>query len=165
MNPHPHASRRDSSKPKFLADEMLGRLAKWLRILGYDTKYASGIPDSELLRIAEAEGRILLTRDTLLIRRKACQDYYFIESDHWREQLRQLWLDAGLTCDALLTICAMCNEPLRTVDKESVKSSVPEYVYETQEDFSRCENCRRVYWSATHVNKIRTELENLRREP
>jgi uncharacterized protein with PIN domain len=165
MNLHPNACHRNSSKPTFLADEMLGRLAKWLRILGYDTKYVSGIPDSELLRIAQTEGRILLTRDTLLIRRKACKNYYFIRSDHWREQLRQLWLDAGLKCEALLTRCAMCNKPLRTVDKESVKASVPAYVYETQEQFSRCENCRRIYWPATHVDKIRTELENLGREP
>ena len=143
---------------------MLGRLAKWLRLLGYDTKYVSGVADKELLELAESEGRILLTRDTSLIRRKRCRNYVFIKSDHWREQLRQVYIQAGLNCDSMLTICAVCNMPLRTVDKDSVQSRVPAYVYRTQENFSACGNCSRIFWPATHITGILNELSKIKKE-
>lgn len=152
-------------KPKFLADEMLGRLAKWLRLLGYDTKYISRIPDPELLDLAEAEERSVLTRDTLLIRRKRCHNYIFIRSDHWREQLKQVYIEAGLNCDAMFTMCPACNRPLHHVDKLSVEARVPAYVYATQERFSACEGCSRIFWAATHVSEITDVLKELREEP
>jgi uncharacterized protein with PIN domain len=153
-----------SAKPRFLADEMLGRLTKWLRLLGYDTKYASDLSDAEILEVAESETRILLTRDTSLIRRKRCRNYLFIKSDHWREQLKQVYLEAALNCDSVLTMCAVCNVPLWSVDKRSVESLVPPYVYRTQQRFSMCGNCSRIFWSATHVSEIMEELENLRED-
>jgi uncharacterized protein with PIN domain len=152
-------------KPKFLADEMLGRLAKWLRLLGYDTKYISRIPDSELLDLVETEERSILTRDTLLIRRKRCHNYIFIRSDHWREQLKQVYIEAGLNCDAVLTMCPVCNRPLRHADRLSVEARVPAYVYATQKRFSACEGCSRVFWAATHVSNIMDVLKELREEP
>jgi uncharacterized protein with PIN domain len=159
---NPNSSIRTLAQPEFLADEMLGRLAKWLMILGYNTEYVSNISDSELLKIAELENRIILTRDTLLIRRKLCRNFIFIRSDHWREQLRQVYLEAGLNCDSMLTMCAVCNRSLHAVEKNSIKSLVPAYVYEAQEKFSKCESCLRIYWPATHISRIRNELENLR---
>lgn len=149
-------------KPKFLADEMVGRLAKWLRLLGYDTKYISCINDSELLDLAEAEERRILTRDTLLTQRKRCRNYIFIKSDHWREQLRQVYDEAGLNCEAILTLCPVCNQPLHTVDRHSVEDRVPAYVYATQERFSACENCSRIFWAASHVSEIMDVLKELR---
>ncbi len=149
------------NKPKFLADEMLGRLAKWLRLLGYDTKYSRRIPDSEIIDIAESEGRIILTRDTRLVLRKRCRDYIFIREDRWRAQLRQVYLEAGLNRDAALTICAVCNEPLRPIPKGSLEARVPAYVYETQEEFAECAVCSRVFWEATHTRKIIDELARL----
>jgi len=151
--------------PKFLADEMLGRLAKWLRLLGYDTKYISRIPDPELLDLAEAEERNILTRDTLLIRQKRCHNYIFIRSDHWREQLKQVYVEAGLNCDAVLTMCPVCNRPLHHVDRFSIEALVPAYVYETQERFSACEGCSRIFWAATHVSEMMDVLKELREEP
>ncbi len=156
---------KTSARIKFLADAMVGRLAKWLRLLGYDTKYANGITDSDLLEIAESEGRTILTRDTLLTRQKRCRNYIFIRSDHWREQLKQVYVEAGLNCDAVLTICVFCNTPLQPVDKQSLGSFVPAYVYRTQENFSQCGNCSRIYWPATHVSRILDELKNLKKEP
>lgn len=157
-------SLRTLSRVKFLADEMLGRLARWLRVLGYDTKYANGLTDSDVLAIAESEGRTILTRDTLLIRRKSCRNYIFVESDHWREQLKQVYVEAGLNCDSILTRCVVCNARLKPIDKQSAESFVPAYVYRTQESFSRCENCSRTYWSATHVSRILDELKCLKKE-
>jgi uncharacterized protein with PIN domain len=159
-----HSSLQTSARIKFLADEMVGRLARWLRLLGYDTKYANGFTDSEILTIAESEGRTILTRDTLLTRQKRCRSYIFIKSDHWREQLKQVYVEAGLDCDAMLTRCVVCNFPLRPVDKQSVELLVPAYVFRTQEQFSQCENCSRIFWSATHVSRILDELKSLKKE-
>ena len=147
--------------PKFLADEMLGRLAKWLRLLGYDTAYARGIADSRLIEIAASEDRIILTRDTKLILRRRCGNYIFIHNDHWREQLLQVYREAGLNADSLLTICPVCNEPLRHVEKNSIGALVPRYVYRTHDNFAVCCGCSRVFWAATHAEGIFKELERL----
>jgi hypothetical protein len=154
-----------TTKPAFLADEMVGRLAKWLRLLGYDTSYVKGIKDDIILDLAEAQGRIILTRDTLLIRRKRCRRYIFIRSDFWREQLKQVYIEAGLSTDAVLTICPRCNCRLQSEANESLKSLVPPYVYSSQNSFSRCPCCARIYWAATHVQSILDELNALHKEP
>ncbi|GAB4351040.1 MAG: Mut7-C RNAse domain-containing protein [Candidatus Abyssubacteria bacterium] len=158
-------SSAQTEKPRFLADKMLGRLAKWLRILGYDTKYAFDLSDSDLLELAESENRILLTRDTLLTQRKKCRNYVFITSDHWREQLKQVYNEARLNKESLLTICPVCNTSLNPVDKQSVEPSVPPYVYRTQEQFYRCGGCSRIFWPATHVSRILDEIDKLKETP
>jgi hypothetical protein len=159
-----NCSQTPSTKPAFIADEMLGRLAKWLRLLGYDTLYFKGGGDTILIDLAEQQGRIILTRDTLLIRRRRCRNYIFIRSDHWREQLIQVFLEASLNTGSILTICPICNYPLEPVDKESVRPLVPPYVWQTQNIYSRCNLCKRVYWSATHVYHILDELTILKKE-
>ena len=143
---------------------MVGRLAKWLRLLGYDTMYANNLTDTEMLDVAESEGRIILTRDRLLIRRRRCRNYIFIQSDHWRQQLKQVYLEAGLACDRMLSMCALCNRLLVPVDRNSVESLVPAYVYRTLEAFQKCDQCLRIFWSATHVCESHKELESLREE-
>ncbi len=153
-----------AKEPAFLADEMLGRLARWLRILGYDTGYAHGMNDEEILEQAELQGRIILTRDTLLIRRRRCPNYIFIKSDHWREQLQQVYVEADLNTERAFSLCPVCNYPLNSVDRESLQTSVPSYVYQTQRTFSRCALCGRIYWAATHVDRILDELKALRKE-
>jgi uncharacterized protein with PIN domain len=147
--------------PKFLADEMLGRLAKWLRLLGYDTAYARGITDSQIIEMAALEDRIILTRDTRLILRRLCANYIFVQDDHWRKQLLQVYREAGLNADSLLTICPVCNETLRQVEKKSIEALIPNYVYRTQDNFAMCCGCSRVFWAATHAEGIVSELERL----
>lgn len=148
-------------RPIFLADEMLGRLAKWMRILGYDTRYVSGIPDSDVVTQAESEGRIILTRDTRLILRKPCKEHIFVRSDYWREQLKQVYIEASLDLEAVLTLCSVCNISLEPVPKTSVENHVPVYVYNTEEKFSECPSCGRIFWAATHVGEIMKELKTL----
>ena len=144
---------------------MLGRLAKWLRLLGYDTSYFNRIHDSKLIDTAESEGRIILTRDTRLILRKRCRNYIFTRDDRWREQLQQIYFEAGLNTDRALTLCAVCNRRLQMVEKNTIKELVPPYVFETQQDFAVCTGCSRVFWEATHAKKIFAELERLVKEP
>jgi uncharacterized protein with PIN domain len=147
---------------KFLADAMLGRLAKWLRILGYDTAYFSQIEDSDLVRIARAEGRMLLTRDRELTFRKGLR-CLLIESDSFEEQLRQLLRDLDLTVGGFASRCARCNTVLRPTNKEALRQRIPHYVLRRHEHFSLCPQCDRVYWRGTHWQRMQRRIEEIRR--
>jgi len=148
--------------PRFAADKMLGRLATWLRLLGYDTLYGSHLSGRTLLRAARAEGRVVLTRDTRLRRAREAPPLLFIESDHFREQVRQVLTAYELDPYAhLMTLCARCNEPLQAVSKEALAGRVPPYVAATQDVFVQCRRCGRLYWHATHADHIRVEIERL----
>src|SRR3990172_2664803 len=114
---------------KFIADAMLGKLAKWLRILGYDTFYKRDIEDDVLMEVARAEGRFVLTRDTRLIKRLAQGGYLFIRDNAPADQLRQVVDELGLEAGdcGLLSRCTLCNVPLKEADRESVRGLVPQY--------------------------------------
>jgi uncharacterized protein with PIN domain len=144
-----------------VADAMLGRLAKWLRILGYDTLYSAATDDADLARIARLEDRVLLTRDTQLAKRRGLR-YQLIESDNLEEQLRQLVRDLRLEVDdSAFSRCPVCNTTLETVDKPSMQTAVPPYVYATQDQFKRCPNCRRVFWRGTQWARMKEKLAGL----
>ncbi len=146
---------------KFFADAMLGRLATWMRILGLDVEYAPDIEDSIIEERARVESRLILTRDTSLIKRRGVRDRcFFIESDHVEVQLREVVERFGVTGALLLTRCLRCNTILKDVDRASAKGLVPTYVYDTQDRFSTCPECGRVYWSGTHKAQI---IKTLRR--
>ncbi|HDN80063.1 MAG TPA: hypothetical protein ENG33_06340, partial [Chloroflexi bacterium] len=115
---------------KFLADSMLGSLAKWLRILGYDTLYFPNMEDSELARLAMKEGRVLLTRDQELARRKGLKAL-LIKSEKLQEQITQVFRELNLEKKNPFSRCPVCNTPLQPVDKEAVRGRVPAYVFET----------------------------------
>lgn len=142
----------------FAADFMLGRLAKWLRIIGQDVIYGRHLTGYGLIRAARAGNRLILTRDRSL-KKKQPPPFLFIESDQFREQLSQVIRACGLTFgDNLFTRCVECNSALQPRSKESVEKVVPEYVFSTQENFSWCPTCRRIYWRATHLEKMLDEL-------
>jgi uncharacterized protein with PIN domain len=145
---------------KFIADVMLGRLATWLRLLGYDTTYMPDADDPELARIARAEDRILLTRDVELTRRRGVRSV-LIESDQVEEQVRQVFRALKLTTREAFSRCAECNHRLEIASKESVRGAVPPYVFQTQERFRRCANCGRVYWRGTHWVRMLARMEDL----
>jgi len=151
---------QSSSEPRFLADVMLGTLAKWLRILGYDTLYNNRIEDDEIVRLCLAESRIALTRDTRLVKRRLLRQSLLIESVELGEQLRQVvaFLGGRLDKARLLTRCIECNSLLVPVAAESVKALVPEYVFKTQSEFKQCPSCQRVYWGGTHRDQIQKRL-------
>jgi len=144
---------------RLLADGMLGRLARWLRILGYDTVYASDTDDTELLRIARAQDRILLTADHGLARRRGAR-ILLIEAQDLEGQLRQVRTALGPPPGDELSRCVVCNGRLVQVDKSMLADRLPPYVLTTQKEFRRCPDCGRIFWSGTHVEKMRALLNN-----
>ena len=148
---------------RFFADSMLGKLAKWLRILGCDTAFDPDIPDGEIADRALREGRIILTRDTLLIlRRDVRENHYFVRGDSYRDQLRQVVDRFAIDPAAgLFTRCVRCNEPLERIGRQNAADKVPAYVVKTQETFRACARCGRIYWKATHREKMEKHLESM----
>jgi hypothetical protein len=146
---------------KFAADKMLGRLARWLRLAGQDVLYGSHLTGGSLVSAARREGRMILTRDRALAR-KDPSERLLIHSDHFREQLKQVV--AAFEIDPLaaaFTRCAECNALLVAVSKAEAEGRVPTYVLDTQERFSSCPRCRRLFWRATHYRQIVAEIERL----
>jgi uncharacterized protein with PIN domain len=152
---------------RLLADGMLGRLARWLRLLGYDTAYDADADDLDLARWARAEGRVLLTRDRALARRRGLRTL-LITSERLEEQVRQVRQALGPPPSPILSRCSLCNLPLEPVSPEEIASRVPPYVLQTQERFSLCPGCGRVYWAGTHVAHMRQQMagqETIRTTP
>ncbi len=152
----------NDSMPRFVADVMLGRLAKWLRIAGFDVLYSNRFTDDELVALSSREGRVLLSRDTRLLVRKSVREFIYLESDSVQDQIRQIF-EATRTTELprLLTRCLSCNETLGEIARERVRGIVPTYVYETQPRFKCCPKCRRIYWAGTHRQSVVRTLEAL----
>ena len=152
----------ESVPPRFLVDRMLGKLAKWLRLLGYDAACLPQLSPQALIREARRQDRILLTRDMRICRRKDVPAYIFVQSDHFREQIAQVVRSVGRPDVAwIMTRCSACNELLQPVEKRAVQAHVPAYVWETQALFHRCHGCQRIYWPATHREHLLQELQDL----
>jgi len=145
---------------QFLADGMLGRLAKWLRILGYDTVYQADAHDYELIRRARAESRILLTRDVELAQRPSLQSI-LITSDDVVHQLHQVLRTCQLTTHAAFSRCPVCNTLLADLEPNLARTRVPPYVSLTQTQFSECPECKRIYWRGTHWARMQARLADL----
>jgi uncharacterized protein with PIN domain len=143
-----------NTNPRFIADAMLGKLARWLRALGYDTLYLQG-DDHFIAARARAEGRILLTRDTELAHRRGL-GAILIESQKLRSQLTQVVQTVGPPAPHTPARCMHCNGSLHSLSLAQARPLVPPYVAETQKTFHQCQNCGRVYWQGTHWQKIQT---------
>lgn len=140
---------------RFIANGMLGSLARWLRLIGFDTEYFSGKDKYFLAYKARNEKRIVLTRD----RKFASENpsiSILIESENLKEQIKQVKKVLNLKFDRSLffSLCSICNQPLEQKKISEVVNQVPEYVAKTQKNFSRCEKCGRIYWQATHWERI-----------
>jgi uncharacterized protein len=143
---------------RFLCDQNLGRLAKWLRVLGFDTELMK-YWDLHRVEQAVVDGRVVITRKSTV---KACAGVLFIPHDHLAEQMHLVKETFGLDKSSRpFSRCIICNEPLNSVSREQVKGLVPEYVYSTQENFSACPACRRIYWKGTHAEKAQALMGRL----
>lgn len=145
--------------PRLAVDRMLMRLARWLRLLGVDVIADASSSGTELLKIARAENRILVTRDKRL---RTATDVFFVEGNTIRSQLREAVRRFGLDPTTLaLTRCSRCNHVLTPVARELLVRRVPPYVYASHDRFSECEGCGRIYWSETHPERIHAMLDSI----
>jgi uncharacterized protein len=146
----------------FAADVMLGRLAKWLRIAGFDVLYSNKFADDELISISNREGRILLSRDTRLLVRKSVKYFIYLESENTQDQLKQVLEQICQTgVLSILTRCLSCNEALIEAPRESVHDRVPAFVYKTQRDFKSCPRCGKIFWAGTHRASVLRTLKRM----
>lgn len=150
---------------RFLADCNVGRLARWLRALGYDAAYEPRLGDGQVVGRALAEGRVLLTRDAGIMRRRAVASgsvrALFLRDDRVEDQLRQVVADLGLALRRALTRCLECNVELQPRQKAAVLDRLPPHVQATQDRFSECPRCGRVYWPGTHWERMRMRIADL----
>ncbi|MBL7125293.1 MAG: Mut7-C RNAse domain-containing protein [Dehalococcoidales bacterium] len=149
---------------KFIVDSNVGKLAKWLRIMGYDTRFFDGRDDSHLVAIAQAEDRVILTRDTQIMKRRVVTrgqlKAILIQSDEPELQIYQVIDTLDLDCRFRpFTICLECNQPLVEWSKGQVKELVPPYVFQTQSQFMECPACHRIYWRGTHWQAMTKKLK------
>lgn len=140
---------------------MLGRLAKWLRLLGYDTVYAGQETDHQIAAQARAQSRIVLTRDRELARRRGIQ-CLLIDSEVLEQQLHEVVATYGLPVPGFTPRCPQCNALLESIDREVARPHVPPYVYQTHHHFHRCEPCSRYYWPGSHWQRIKETLTLIR---
>ncbi len=144
---------------KFIADIMVGKLAKYLRMAGCDVLYINDISDDEIIKIARETGRTVLTRDSLMLTRKEFKNgvikYLLIKDEKLKNQLEQVKTDLNLSLRPNLIRCIECNRKLIKVEKKKIKNKVPPYVYKTQQNFLYCKNCDKYYWRGTHYRNIK----------
>ncbi len=146
-------------KMKFIADAMLGRLAKWLRLFGFDVLYYPHIEDRLIIKIAREQERTVLTRDTHLLRKKGLKDCIFVESDDIFMQLSELRNRLDFDKVSPLGRCTVCNGVLLKVSqKKEIKEYVPDFIYHNFNDFIKCPDCGKVYWKGSHQKKIKEKI-------
>lgn len=148
---------------RFLCDQMLGRLARWLRFLGFDTFYANNeMTDDELLDIAKDEDRILITRDKELVFhcRRHLIPFIHIQTDVIQEQLIATLQSSNVLIqdEDILSRCSECNSLLEHIRKDAIEQKIPKRVFEQNEDFLWCPQCKKVYWTGTHTNNIMEKI-------
>jgi hypothetical protein len=143
--------------PRFAADRMLGRLARWLRLLGVDVTYSATLGGAALLSTARADSRIVLTRDKRL---RTAADVIYLESNDFRGQLKEVLARAPFDPRRhAFTRCSRCNGELIEVARELVGLRIPPYVYATNERLAECTGCGQLYWGATHRERALRELD------
>jgi uncharacterized protein with PIN domain len=151
-------------QPRFFVDVMLGKLARWLVLLGYDAKFAgcTGRSDLDLLAEAQSEGRIFVTRDRRIPEVAGVSKVVILHED-LEDQLRQLAGELSLKPDPALRFsrCAKCNEPLETLTREEALPLVPPNVRTLDTPFWRCRKCSRLYWNGTHTDLVIKTIKRL----
>lgn len=142
--------------PRLLVDAMHGRLARWLRLMGYDAEYFRVGSDEEAIARAQAEGRLIVTGDRLLAGRRGV-DALLVTTAVLDEQLAEIRAAVGGTPEPF-TRCAECNGALVELAHADARDAVPPYVWHTQTAFRRCPDCGRVYWKGSHWPALRARV-------
>ncbi len=145
---------------KLLVDRTAGRLGRWLRILGFDVEYVATCDVSVIARIARQTGRKAVTRTRSLAERLGT-DSILLESEHLEDQIRQVVEIFGRDACEPFSRCNICNAVLEDIAKEEVKGRVPQYVYDTHDEFAVCPVCGRYYWRGTHWQEMTKRIDEI----
>jgi uncharacterized protein with PIN domain len=149
---------------KFIADAMLGKLSKWLRILGCNSLYYRDHEIDTLLFLAVNENRHILTRKTRLKDRRDLKDrLLFIKDNGTMNQLKEVITHYNLQINSenIFTRCVICNQKLSEISPELVQGNVPNYVVSTEKFFSICPHCKRIFWKGTHFENVQQKIKKL----
>jgi len=149
-------------RPSFVLDQHLGRLAAYLRMMGFDTLYRNDYHDEELAQISHTEQRILLTRDTGLLKRSLVIYGYYVRATHPQRQLSEVMNRFNLS-DSVLPFrhCMKCNGLLEQVEKESILERLPDGTAGYYDEFHRCGSCDRIYWKGPHYQRMQKLVEQV----
>jgi uncharacterized protein with PIN domain len=147
---------------KFVADVHLGKLTKYLRLIGFDTYYRINLNDEEIIDIALSDKRVILTRDKGLLKNKKVTHGYYIRSQYPRYQLREVFLRFDLKKGmASFTRCMECNGLLRDVTKKEILDRLLPKTRQYFRKFKICNDCNRIYWNGSHYLNMKRDIKNL----
>jgi uncharacterized protein with PIN domain len=150
---------------KFLCDQMLGTLAKWLRIYGFDTFYAnSKIDDSELIAISIRENRVLISRDKKLLQNARRENLKTIEikTTEINEQISKAIGSEEVDDSKVLSRCILCNTPVAIIKKYEVKGKIPKKIFDNNETFWLCPKCNKIYWRGSHYENMVKKIKDIK---
>ncbi len=155
---------------KFMVDHNVGKLARWLRMMGYDTRLFTGDNDSDIVTLARREGRVILTRDTQIMKRRLVTSgeirALLMDSDQPEAQMRQVITTLKLNPEFNpFSLCLECNQPLLAKTPAEVAGHVPPFVFKTQQQYMTCPKCQRIYWRGTHWQAMTGKLKEFSRPP
>jgi len=152
---------------KFIADGMLGKLTRWLRMLGQDVTYSNQFDDTELIAMAKREHRVLLTRDLALYQRAIAKgvDAFYVEGQTEAEKIAELAkrFDIPLGIDMKRSRCPRCNTKIQPTPKEEIASEVEKNTFNYYDEFWKCPKCGNIYWQGAHWDRIRATLEGAKK--
>ena len=148
---------------KFLADRMLGKLSRYLLMLGIDTAYFTQPDRNQLIDLASKQGRVILSRDTSLLNVQDLPEHLFITDDLAKTQLRQVvdHFEIKIDKERFFTRCLQCNRKLIKKTPEEIQPFVPPYILTIHQEFSFCPQCERVYWKGTHQKRMEETVRDL----
>ncbi len=148
---------------KFVVDVMLGKLVKLLRMLGYDTLYYRGEDPQELVELACQQGGLILTRNKRLTTQGLKGHVMFIKEDNPTLQIKELLDEGVVTLDeeAFFSRCLLCNFRLHPISREEAEGKVPDFILYQQQQFYHCPHCKKIYWSGSHLERMKQRLEQL----
>jgi hypothetical protein len=146
---------------KFITDGTLAGLAKWLRLLGFDTIVYGSEAGRPMMRQAQSQGRILLTRRRDMRERQFAGDLFLLPEASTGQQLSFVIRKYSLKINSqkMHRICLICNQRLHPVGREDVRNLVPTFVFENCEQYQQCDRCGKIYWPGTHVQNALQFLE------
>jgi len=151
---------------KFIADNNVGKLARWLRLIGYDTLLFEQKDDGQMIKIALSEDRVILTKDTQFMKRRLVTNgrlkAILIRQDDPKLQVREVVKTLNLNYHFKpFSLCLECNKVLIPRGREEVKNLIPAHVFETQTQYMECPACHRIYWQGTHWQAMVKKLQDL----